>query len=63
MIGNLRLAAISDPVGAVALPQEVSSVLRKPEGKRNAKETGRLKAYFLKSNVRFLTLEKRFRKI
>ncbi|MDA7895222.1 PSD1 and planctomycete cytochrome C domain-containing protein, partial [Akkermansiaceae bacterium] len=59
VIGNLRLAAISDPVGAVALPQEVSSVLRKPEGKRNAKETGRLKAYFLKSNVRFLTLEKR----
>lgn len=59
VIGNLRLAAISDPVGAVTLPQEVSSVLSKPEGKRDAKETGRLKAYFLKSNVRFLTLEKR----
>lgn len=58
VIGNLRLSAIYDPVGTVDLPQAVLSVLKKPGEKRNAKEIERLRAYFLKSNVKFSALEK-----
>lgn len=57
VIGNLRLSAISDPSGAGSLPNEIASILKKRNTKRNAKQRNKLKAHFLKSNPMLVKLE------
>jgi|TARA_B110000037_G_scaffold157909_1_gene178181 hypothetical protein len=57
VIGNLRLSASSDPSGSNSLPNEIVSLLKKRNAKRNAKQLNTLKAHFLKSNQPLATLE------
>ena len=57
VIGNLRLSAISDPSGVGSLPRGILAVLKKPTGKRKAKDVEKLKAHFLESDARFAKLE------
>ena len=57
VIGNLRISAISDPSGVGSLPPGIVAILKKPEGKRNAKQGEKLRSHFLKSYPKFVRLE------
>lgn len=57
VIGNFRLAAISDPTGVGSLPKNVLSIFENLEGQGNAKQVEKLKAHFFKSDAEIVKLE------